>query len=100
MHDCSDGLYFDPAPAPRRRSPPLSVSVVFEGGIGGFVSGSIGLGPPPDPPSPGLAEAVWSKFFLELVDILRDAWVALREALRNIVRNQRVMLSTRPGMES
>ena len=98
MLDCSDGLFFDPAPAPRRRPPPVRLAVDF----GAAATGSVTLGssPPMDPPAPGLAEAVWSDFFLELVDILRDAWVALREALRNIVRNQRVMLSTSPRMES
>ena len=101
MLDCSDGLFDDPAPdASRRRQPDLVTLFGVQVSSGDLTATArletISL----DPPAPGLAEAVWSEFFLELAGILRDAWVALREALRNIVRNQRVMLSTSPGMES
>ena len=95
MIDCSDELNFDPAPAPRRRPPPIRISAAIEGGLQGTTSASLILGDPPDPPALGLAEAVWSEFFLELVDILRDAWVALRSPPRGYVSELAISASGR-----
>ena len=101
MLDCSDGLYFDPAPVPRRRPRTVPISVVFEGVGGSLIVDPIGRVPPPtDRPPPGLAEATWITFLRELVDILCEAWAALGGTFRNIQRREGVMPIASPRMES
>ena len=42
---------------------------------------------PPDPPDGGMAEMAWGAMLRELIDILRDAWMALREMLLSVRRH-------------
>ena len=72
-------------PYPQRRRVPRTIElpVAFSGTATGEFSVSLIhiKGPPSDPPTPGFAEALWSEFLRELVDILRDALTALREVV-------------------
>ena len=72
MLDCSDGLYFDPAPVPRRRLRTVPISVVFEGVGGSLIVGPIGRVPPPtDPPLP---DPPWQRRVMDAAN-----WVRLFE---------------------
>jgi hypothetical protein len=63
--------------------PPVRLRIDFEAAVGGCVLEAGVQMRPPDPPDdfpPGAAEFAWGQFLRELVDILREALAALREA--------------------
>lgn len=78
MLDCSEGQCFDPAPAPRRRSPPgrLLVNECVEHIVIKESHSSTLI--PGDPSSDARAEAIWFRLFWELFEILQGAWSAVR----------------------
>ena len=76
----AEQLSFDFAPPPVRLAGTLVLT-----GVGGSIEASVQTRPPAPPP--GMAEMAWGAMLREVIDILRDAWMALREMLLSVRRH-------------
>ena len=78
----AEQLSFDFPPPPVR---PIGPVVLI--GVGGSLAAKVTKIRPPDPPDAGIAEMTWGAMLRELIDILREAWMALPAVLLSVRRH-------------